>query len=120
MFFFALTATAVSVYCLDYTALATYSAIFGFLIGAYVGLVSVILVDLLGLDKLTNAFGLLLLFQGISSFIGPPIAGLLCDLYDSNSPAFLFAGSMISLSGSIVFFIPKLQKYIERKQTYHG
>lgn len=45
-------------------------------IGAYVGLTSVILVDLLGMDNLTNAFGLLLLFQGIASFVGPPIAGL--------------------------------------------
>lgn len=44
-------------------------------IGAYVGLTSVILVDLLGLENLTNAFGLLLLFQGIASFIGPPIGG---------------------------------------------
>ena len=43
--------------------------------GAYVGLTSVVLVDLLGLDKLTNAFGLLLMFQGIASVLGPPIIG---------------------------------------------
>ena len=41
------------------------------------GLTSVILVDLLGLDRLTNAFGLLLLFQGIASLLGPPIAGMI-------------------------------------------
>lgn len=63
--------------CLDFYSLATYSAIYGFTIGAYVGLTSVILVDLLGLEKLTNAFGLLLLFQGIASFVGPPLAGKL-------------------------------------------
>lgn len=74
--------------CLDFYSLAIYSAIFGFTIGAYVGLTSVILVDLLGLDKLTNAFGLLLLFQGIASFIGPPMAGTSrsnnCSLQHSN------------------------------------
>ena len=43
--------------------------------GAYVGLTSVILVDLLGLENLTNAFGLLLLFQGIASIVGPPVGG---------------------------------------------
>lgn len=43
--------------------------------GAYVSLTSVILVDLLGLEKLTNAFGILLLFQGVASFMGPPIIG---------------------------------------------
>lgn len=56
-----------------------YTIVYGSTIGAYVGLTSVILVDLLGLDKLTNAFGILLLFQGIASLIGPPIAGnILC------------------------------------------
>jgi MFS transporter, MCT family, solute carrier family 16 (monocarboxylic acid transporters), member 14 len=68
-------ATALSALCLDYYSLAIYAAVFGATIGAYVGLTSVVLVDLLGLDKLTNAFGLLLLFQGIASFVGPPIAG---------------------------------------------
>lgn len=64
-----------SVFCTDYNTQAVYCAIFGVTSGAYVGLTSVVLVDLLGLDKLTNAFGLLLLFQGIASVIGPPIIG---------------------------------------------
>ena len=34
-------------------------------------------VDLLGLDKLTKAFGLLLLFQGVASVMGPPIIGII-------------------------------------------
>jgi len=54
---------------------AIFCALFGITSGAYVGLTSVVLVDLLGLDKLTNAFGLLLLFQGIASVMGPPIIG---------------------------------------------
>ena len=71
-----------SVFCTSYTSQAIYCAIFGVSSGAYVGLTSVVLVDLLGLDKLTNAFGLLLLFQGIASVMGPPITGILqCLLY---------------------------------------
>ena len=46
-----------------------------YFIGVYVGLTSIVLVDLLGLDKLTNSFGLLLMFQGVATLIGPPIAG---------------------------------------------
>ncbi|KAG8331361.1 transmembrane transport [Homalodisca vitripennis] len=67
--------TILSALCYDFLTFCIYAATFGFMIGAYVGLTSVILVDLLGLNKLTNAFGLLLLFQGIASFLGPPIAG---------------------------------------------
>ena len=74
-YFVSFSATALSSFCVDYTSLAVYAAVFGCTIGAYVGLTSVVLVDLLGLDKLTNAFGLLLLFQGIASLVGPPIAG---------------------------------------------
>ena len=62
-------------FCSDFASQAFYCAVFGVTSGAYVGLTSVVLVDLLGLDKLTNAFGLLLLFQGIASIIGPPIIG---------------------------------------------
>lgn len=108
-------ATAFSVLCLDFYSLATYSAIFGFTIGAYVGLTSVILVDLLGLEKLTNAFGLLLLFQGIASFLGPPLAGWLYDITYSYNPGFILAGSTIAISGAMLFAIPPLQRYLARK-----
>jgi MFS family permease len=75
MALFLYTATAFSAFCYDFHSFVIYASVYGFTIGAYVGLTSVILVDLLGLDHLTNAFGLLLLFQGIASFLGPPIAG---------------------------------------------
>ena len=74
-FFCFFTAMGLSNFCYDYTSQAVYCVIFGITSGAYVGLTSVVLVDLLGLDKLTNAFGLLLLFQGIASVIGSPFIG---------------------------------------------
>ncbi|XP_053678361.1 monocarboxylate transporter 12-B [Anopheles nili] len=109
--------TALSVLCLDFYWLAVYSAVYGFTIGAYVGLTSVILVDLLGLEKLTNAFGLLLLFQGIASFVGPPIAGWLYDYTLSYGPGFIMAGSTIAVSGAMLFVIPSLQRYLARRRT---
>lgn len=48
---------------------------FKYFLGTYVSLTSVVLVDLLGLKKLTNAFGLILLFQGIASILGPLFIG---------------------------------------------
>nr|CAD7572706.1 unnamed protein product [Timema californicum] len=102
--------TAMSAFCRDMWTFAFYASVFGFTIGAYVGLTSVILVDLLGLDKLTNAFGLLLLFQGIASFVGPPIGGFLYDALGSYDYAFYVAGVTIGASGLILFFIPYLQR----------
>ncbi|KAF5300320.1 hypothetical protein FQA39_LY11177 [Lamprigera yunnana] len=110
-------ATAFSALCLDFYSLAVYGTVFGFTIGAYVGLTSVILVDLLGLDKLTNAFGLLLLFQGIASLIGPPIAGELYDSLGSYDPGFYVAGFAIAGSGIILFAIPYIQRWQSRKNV---
>jgi len=93
-----------------------YCAIFGVTSGAYVGLTSVVLVDLLGLDKLTNAFGLLLMFQGIASVIGPPFTGALYDLLGDYDAGFYFAGTMIFISGAMLFAIPVLQRKLERKK----
>lgn len=46
-----------------------------FISACFASLRSILIVDLLGLDKLTNAFGLLLLFQGVAACMGTPIAG---------------------------------------------
>lgn len=110
-------ATFVSAFCFAFYSLAICAAIFGFTIGAYVGLTSVILVDLLGLERLTNAFGLLLLFQGIASLIGPPIAGSLFDLTQSYQYSFCLAGTAITLSGLVLFVIPPVQRWQLRKSN---
>lgn len=47
-----------------------------FFSAAFASLRSILLVELLGLEKLTNAFGLLLLFQGIAGIFGSPVAGM--------------------------------------------
>ena len=43
----------------------------------FVSLRSILMVELIGLDRLTNAFGLVTMCQGLSAFIGAPIAGKL-------------------------------------------
>lgn len=42
---------------------------------AFIALRSIVLVDILGLEKLSNSFGILLLFQGLAGLVGSPIAG---------------------------------------------
>jgi hypothetical protein len=45
------------------------------LTATWISLTSIILCDLLGLQNLTNAFGLLTMTRGFASIAGPPIAG---------------------------------------------
>ena len=59
----------------SYALLATYCAAFGFFISGNYALTTIILVDLLGMEKLTNAYGLVMLSEGVANLIGPSLAG---------------------------------------------
>ena len=61
--------------CSNYYSYVAVAIFFGLFVSGYVSLTSIILVDLLGLDCLTNAFGLLILFRGAASIVGAPLAG---------------------------------------------
>lgn len=106
-------ATAFSYLAEDLLSISVYCVIFGASSGAFVSLTSVILVDILGLDKLTNAFGLLLLFEGIASYVGPPITGWLYDYTNSYDPGFFLSGAVIALGGIMLFVIPCAKRYEE-------
>ncbi|CAF4859330.1 unnamed protein product [Rotaria sp. Silwood1] len=98
----------------------TYAGLFGFFSGGYVGLTSIIIVDLVGVDKLSDAFGVLLLFQGVAVAIGTPIVGTMRDAFSSFDrpylwPYLIFGGSIL-LSGLILFAIPVLKRRKERHQ----
>ena len=67
--------------CDQYAGQLIYATLYGVTSAAYVLLTTLVLADLLGADKFTNAFGLLLLFQGVATFIGPPIVGKLDTLF---------------------------------------
>ncbi|CAH8483124.1 unnamed protein product [Schistosoma margrebowiei] len=55
------------------------SIVYGLTNTISISLRSVILVELFGLHRLTNAFGYLLIFQGLGVICGPPLFGLFSD-----------------------------------------
>jgi hypothetical protein len=67
-------------------------------------------VDLLGLDKLTNAFGLLILFRGVAAIGGPPIAGNLYDFTKDYGITFYMAGFCFLISTITSFVAPTLKR----------
>ncbi|KAI6234770.1 MFS domain-containing protein [Aphelenchoides fujianensis] len=99
------------VFAMDgYYSFVGYCFFFGFTISSYVCLTSVVLVDLVGLEKLTNGLGLLLLVQGIATFVGPPIAGQLYDLSKRYDWTFVFCGVCLFVSGLMLFTIPCIRR----------
>uniref|UniRef100_A0A0B7BLW9 Major facilitator superfamily (MFS) profile domain-containing protein n=1 Tax=Arion vulgaris TaxID=1028688 RepID=A0A0B7BLW9_9EUPU len=97
--------TIVCPFCHNYPALAIVSAIFGVCVGSYISLCSVLLCELLGVERLTNAFGFLILFRGVACIVGPVLAGAIIDSTGIFHPSFFVAGGMISLGAASHFLL---------------
>ncbi|XP_076284328.1 monocarboxylate transporter 9 isoform X3 [Lasioglossum baleicum] len=103
---------AATPFCHSYMAYIVMSIFFGIAISGYISLTSIILVDLLGLDKLTNAFGLLILFRGAAAIIGSPLAGAVYDATHSYSIPFFMAGFFFFMSTVTSFMAPAMKRCI--------
>lgn len=104
-----------------YALFAAYAFVFGTAIAVFVSLRSIIMVELMGLQKLTNAFGLVIMCQGISSFIGAPIAGYLSDVTGDYSFSFYVAGIVMGLAGVICFPLRRIAAWeAAREQRKKG
>ena len=58
-----------------YAQLGVSAGLYGFFISANYALTTIFLVHLVGMDRLTNAYGIQMLASGVGNFIGPPVAG---------------------------------------------
>ncbi|XP_035732587.1 monocarboxylate transporter 3-like isoform X2 [Vespa mandarinia] len=103
-------AVAATPFCHTYAAYIAMSIFFGIAISGYISLTSIILVDLLGLDKLTNAFGLLILFRGAAAIVGSPLAGAVYDATQSYSIPFFMAGFFFLVSTVTSFMAPAMKR----------
>ncbi|XP_026319089.1 monocarboxylate transporter 4-like [Hyposmocoma kahamanoa] len=97
-------------FCASYASFLCVLIVFGIAIAGYISLTSIILVDLLGLDKLTNAFGLLILFRGTACYIGSPLAGAIYDMTESYDASFYVAALFFLASAIASFAAPRFRK----------
>lgn len=110
-------ASFVSSLCVTYPLMAAYAGVFGFMIGVYTCLTPIVLVDLLGLKKLSNSFGLVLLFQGIGAVSGPPIAGAIYESTKSYDDSFYLMGACILFSGLMLYPVPCIRRAFSKAPT---
>ncbi|ESN95092.1 hypothetical protein HELRODRAFT_114837 [Helobdella robusta] len=59
----------------SFNFLLFYAISFGFFVAFFIPLTPMFLVKYLGLENLTNSFGMLCLIKGVATMVGPPIAG---------------------------------------------
>ena len=58
-----------------YTMLVCYVVVYGFLDGSFIGLMSLVTLDITGIKYFAQGYGLTLAFMGVPIALGPPIVG---------------------------------------------
>jgi len=104
-------------FCYDYASFCVAASIFGFFSSAFIALTSIVLVDLLGIQQLTNAFGLLCLLRGVAAIVGPPLAGSVFDATQSYDVPFWLAGMFLFIAAAISFLIPCVRRFLRRREN---
>lgn len=85
---------------------------------SYQALRAILYCNVLGLEKLTNAFGLGSLAYGLGSFCGISIAGSLIAKYDGYSEAYFFAATVTLTASALTLslpMVPKIRRLLHRK-----
>ncbi|XP_047104066.1 monocarboxylate transporter 13-like isoform X2 [Schistocerca piceifrons] len=93
---------------------------FIYITACFASLRSLIIVDLLGLERLTNAFGLTLMFQGVAAAIGSPLAGAFMEATGSYDASFYLSGGLILASAIILYPLGKVNAWEKSRQKRKG
>uniref|UniRef100_A0AC35TKQ9 MFS domain-containing protein n=1 Tax=Rhabditophanes sp. KR3021 TaxID=114890 RepID=A0AC35TKQ9_9BILA len=99
----------------EYYMFALYTIPFALGAACFSALRSVICVDLFGIERLTSAFGVLLLFMGFAALCGPPFAGFLGDVTNNMDVSFYVMGALMAVSGIIGFPLKKIARWESSK-----
>ncbi|XP_050324546.1 uncharacterized protein LOC126755873 [Bactrocera neohumeralis] len=89
----------------------TYAACYGVAPAFFSTLRAIIYVRALGLDKLTNAFGLTGLAMGLGVFLGTTTAAILNGVTHRYNAAFAFSGFCLITAGVLKLILPSLMRY---------
>ncbi|KAM5164870.1 monocarboxylate transporter 14 [Mantella aurantiaca] len=91
-----------------YAALAVVCAFIGFSSG-YFSLMPVVTEDLVGIEQLANAYGIIICANGISALLGPPFAGWIYDITQKYDYSFYVCGLLYMVGMICLLMEPCLQ-----------
>lgn len=102
----------------SYIGLQVLSAFVGFFSGNW-SLTSYITTKIVGMERLSQAHGILMCFGGFGMMLGPPVVGWFFDWTQSYELAFYFSGTCVVVSGLFLFFatLPCWNKMREEKKS---
>uniref|UniRef100_A0A8D2CW53 Major facilitator superfamily (MFS) profile domain-containing protein n=1 Tax=Sciurus vulgaris TaxID=55149 RepID=A0A8D2CW53_SCIVU len=97
-----------------YAGLAVICALIGFSSGFF-SLMPVVTEDLVGIEHLANAYGIIICANGISALLGPPFAGWIFDITQKYDFSFYICG-LLYMVGILSLLIQSCIQIIERSR----
>ncbi|XP_076856719.1 monocarboxylate transporter 9b [Brachyhypopomus gauderio] len=85
----------------NYVGLQVVSAVLGFFSGNW-SITPYMTTKVVGVERLTEAYGILMFFGGLGIMLGPPVVGWIYDWQLSYDLAFYFSGSCVLLGGLLL------------------
>ncbi|XP_026749154.1 monocarboxylate transporter 2 [Galleria mellonella] len=114
-------ATIVSGLCYHDAYQFGYCIIFGLAVACFASLRSILVVEYIGLEQLTNCFGLFLLFQGLGALLGAPIAGFIMDQTEKNyNVTFAVSGTFLLFSAVMCYPIDRISRWEKTRNKLSG
>ncbi|KAL4149991.1 hypothetical protein QTP88_003841 [Uroleucon formosanum] len=99
----------------DYPTMCFACAAFGLGSGVVVGITAVIMVDMLGEERLSSSYGISLFCNGLVQLIGPPVAGYIFETIGSYKPVFHGMGIILLFGASTWLLTPFFKKNHHRQ-----
>ncbi|TRY58145.1 hypothetical protein DNTS_014189 [Danionella cerebrum] len=87
----------------NYAGLQVISAVLGFFSGNW-SVIPYMTTKVVGMERLTEAYGILMFFGGFSIMLGPPVAGWIYDWMHCYDLAFYFSGGFVLMGGAGLLF----------------
>lgn len=94
---------------------AVHTTLYGFFGGAYIALTSIVLIDMVGIEIMPKALGVILLIQGLGAALGQPFEGYIRRISGSYSPLNILNGSLMIFGGILMFIYPLVRNYGKKK-----
>ncbi|KAK6181688.1 hypothetical protein SNE40_009495 [Patella caerulea] len=107
-------------FCTDFPRLVVFTVVMGLFSGAYFALLTVILIDIVGLAKLSPVLGFVQLYGGISSVAMFPLLGLLRDVTGSYVAAYQFLGATAFVSALFLLMEPLVRRHRKKAKETPG
>ncbi|XP_061185187.1 monocarboxylate transporter 12-like [Saccostrea echinata] len=94
-----------------YWWMSIHASLYGFFGGCYVAINVIVLIDLVGLELMPKALGVVLLIQGLGAAIGQPIEGKIRDETKSFTALNIINSVLMMAAGLLLFMYPLVKRF---------